>query len=763
MSSVRPQASSPDDFGFDDSGQGPSGSSSSSSSSSSPAEALDWRRYLRAVLRKWWLILLCAGVATAIAGAWTIRQPKLYRSAASLIIDVRAATVLTGVTDVYDVGGRGWAPSAFFETEFQVMKSRRVARSAAERVGMHLDDKYNGLAAVTDAQERARRSAALDPADLALGRYTIEPDKLSNVVRVVVVDSDPEFAATLANAVADAYLETNLDKRADNTKDASEWLLTQNDQLRRKLRMSEDALMKFMADNGVLNASLESQLDEVHQRLSAFNAQLAAEEATQLRDVLNVRALEQVRADPMLLDTLPEVQNAGVVTSLKEKLIEVRTLEMELAARYLPAHPKLTLLADQKKALEQDLQREVQALLTSLDRQKASNESTLAGLRAVVSEERQKEARLNNLALDYNRIKRERDTDEKLFDMVASRLKEADLTGAQPFNNVRFLDRALVPKAPFKPDLQQALLAALLVGIVLGVGVALLIELADTTVKSQADVEALVDVAFLGMLPVIPVEGAAKKDDRAAVQRNLRERDLYVLGHPRSAVAECARFVRTNLLFMSTDRPLRTIVVTSPAPQEGKSTTAVTIAISMAQAGSRTLIVDTDMRKPRLHRVFNVDNAQGVADVLLGEVTLDQVLRHTEVANLDVLVCGTLPPNPAEILLSARFKELVADLAGRYDRVIFDTPPIGPVTDPAILGTLVDGVVLVTKCDQTSKESVKRAMRSLRDANTRVLGVILNDVDVASKRYAGHYYANYRKYGGYYGDDSHSEQKKAAE
>ena len=405
----------------------------------------------------------------------------------------------------------------------------------------------------------------------------------------------------------------------------------------------------------------------------------------------------------------------------------------------------------------------MQALLTSLDRQKASNESTLAGLRAVVSEERQKEARLNNLALDYNRIKRERDTDEKLFDMVASRLKEADLTGAQPFNNVRFLDRALVPKAPFKPDLQQALLAALLVGIVLGVGVALLIELADTTVKSQADVEALVDVAFLGMLPVIPVEGAAKKDDRAAVQRNLRERDLYVLGHPRSAVAECARFVRTNLLFMSTDRPLRTIVVTSPAPQEGKSTTAVTIAISMAQAGSRTLIVDTDMRKPRLHRVFNVDNAQGVADVLLGEVTLDQVLRHTEVANLDVLVCGTLPPNPAEILLSARFKELVADLAGRYDRVIFDTPPIGPVTDPAILGTLVDGVVLVTKCDQTSKESVKRAMRSLRDANTRVLGVILNDVDVASKRYAGHYYANYRKYGGYYGDDSHSEQKRAAE
>jgi capsular exopolysaccharide synthesis family protein len=764
MSTLRTVTSSPppqDDFAFDDGGQGGGGNSSSSVGE----PALDWRRYLNAVLRKWWLILLCTAVATAGAGAWTVRQPKLYKAAASLIIDVRAAQVLTGVTDVYDVGGRGWAPSAFFQTEFEVMKSRRVARAAAERLGLPLDERRNGLGGIADPAERARRQAALDPADLASGRYAIEPDKLSNVVRVVVVDADPEHAAALANAVADAYLETNLDKRVDNTKDASDWLLTQNDDLRRKVRISEDSLLKFMADNGVLNASLESQLDEVKQRLSAFNSQLATEEASQIRDVLNVRALEQVREDPTLLDTLPEVQSALVVTALKQKLIEVRTLEMELTARYLPDHPKLKLLTEQKGALEKDLQREVQALLTSLERQKASRDSSIAGLQKVVNEERQKEARLNNLALDYNRIKRERDTDQKLFDMVANRLKEADITGAQPFNNVRFLDRALVPKAPFKPDLQQALLAALVAGLAVGIGIALLIEVADTTVKSQADIEALVDAPFLGLLPVIPVEGPAKEADRAASQRQTRERDLYVLGHPRSAVAECARFIRTNLLFMSTDRPLRTLVVTSPAPQEGKSTTAVTIAISMAQAGSRTLIVDTDMRKPRLHRVFCVDADQGVADVLLGELTLEKAIRPTEVPNLDVLICGTLPPNPAEILLSERFKELVADLARRYDRVVFDTPPVGPVTDPAILGTLVDGVVLVTKCDQTSKESVKLAMRALKDANARVFGVILNDVDVTAKRYAGAYYAYYRKYGGYYGDEGKSDAAtaKAAE
>jgi succinoglycan biosynthesis transport protein ExoP len=741
-----------DDFAFDDGGQG-----GGSGANDAP---LDWRRYLGAVLRRWWLIVLCAAIATAGAGAYTVRQPKLFKAAAALIIDVRGAQVLTGVTDVYDTGGRGWAPSAFFTTEYEVMKSRRVARAAAERLGLHLDEKRNGLAAISDPATRQQRQADLDPADLAIGRYTIEPDKTSNVVRVVVVDADPEHAANLANAVADAYLEVNLDKRVDNTKDASEWLLTQHDELRRKLRQSEQNLLKFMSDNGVLNASLESQLDEVKQRLSAFNGTLATEEAAQIKDVLNVAALEQVRNDPALLDTLPEVQAAGVVSSLKQKLIELRTAEMEAASRYLPEHPKVKLLSDQRAALEKDLQREIGALLTSLERQKNSRAASIAGLKAALDEERKKEARLNNLAFAYNELKRERDTDQKLFEMVASRLKEADLTGAQPFNNVRFLDRALVPKAPFKPNLQQALMAALVAGLALGVAIALLIELADTTVKSEADIKALTDAPFLGLMPVIPLEGQAKDGDRAAQLRATRSRDLFILGNPRSAVAECARFIRTNLLFMSPDRPLRTLVVTSPSPQEGKSTTAVTTAISMAQAGSRTLIVDTDLRKPRLHRVFGIESDMGIANVLLHEVTLEEAVQKTEVPNLDVLCCGTLPPNPAELLLSERFKELVGELSRRYERVIFDTPPMGPVTDPAILGTLVDGVVLVTKCEKTTKESVKQAIRALRDANARIFGVILNDVDVTAKRYAGAYYAYYRRYGGYYGE---SDAKKAAE
>ena len=758
MSTLKSVSTQPpiDEFGFDEGLQ---------QGGATAEQSVDWRRYAHAITQRWWIVLLSIVVTCTATGLYTVRQPKLFKSAVSLVIELRTPRVLTGVEDVYDVASRMAAPS-FFTTEYEVMRSRSVARGAAERLGLQHDERRNGLAGV-EADEREKRLREIDPADLALDKYTIEPEKGTNVVRIAVVDADPAFAANFANAVADAYLDSNLDKRIDNTRDASEWLSKQHDDLRRKLRSSEDALLKFMSDNNVLNASIDSQLDEVKQRVGAFNAQLATEEASRIRDVLNMQALDQVTADPSLIDTLPEIQNASVVSELKKRLVEVRTLEMEMTARYLPDHPKMKLLAEQKASLQADLQGEIQALLTSLERAKASREVSIDGLRKAVADERAKEARLNKLLIEFERMKRERDTDAKLLDMVTSRIKEAGLTGAQPFNNVRVLDRAIVPKLPFKPNLEQALLIALLAGLVLGVGIALAIELTDTTVKSQQDVEALVDAPFLGFLPLIAVDGDTNGSprNRSAELTATRERDLFILRNPRSAVAECARFIRTNLLFMSPDRPLRTLVVTSPAPQEGKSTTAVTTAIIMAQSGSRTLIVDTDMRKPRLHRVFGIESDVGIANVLLGEATLDQAIHATDVSNLDVLPCGVLPPNPSEILLAERFREIVGDLSRRYDRVIFDTPPIGPVTDPAILGTLVDGVVLVAKCEKTTKDSVKQAMRALKDANARVFGVILNDVDVSAKRYSGAYYAYYRRYGGYYGDanDGRTDATKAAQ
>ncbi|MFZ9889754.1 MAG: polysaccharide biosynthesis tyrosine autokinase, partial [Myxococcota bacterium] len=497
------------------------------------------------------------------------------------------------------------------------------------------------------------------------------------------------------------------------------------------------------------NASLESQLAEVMQRLSAFNGQLAGVQAERIRGRLEREALEAAKEDPRLLDSLANIQQAGVVAALKGQLIGLKTTYRELSARYQGAHPKMVTVKEQLDLVEQELAREIDAVLVSSERREASQVETERGLKQAISEERQREARLNKLSLDYKRLQREVETNERLYEMVTSRMKEADLTGAMRFNNVQVLDRALVPTSPFKPNLRKDLITGLVLGLLLGVALALGLDKLDNTLKTQVEVEAALDVPFLGFLPLI--EGGDKR--RAPDAAALRDRDLYVLRNPKSSPAECARFIRTNLMFMGTDRPLQTLVVTSPGPQEGKTTTAVSLAATMAQAGSRVLLVDTDMRRPRLHRAFGLSNERGVSTLILGDASLDEVVQHSELAGLDVLVCGPTPPNPAELLHTRRFAELTAELRRRYDRVVFDAPPAGAVSDPLILGAQVDGTVVILKCQKTTREVAQQTVRSLEDAHAHVVGAILNDVDLASRRYGSYYSQYYRQYGGYYGDD----------
>lgn len=715
---------------------------------------LDWGRYLDAIRRRRWWVVGIVVVALAGAAVVTVRQPKLFTSAVSIVIETSTPRVLTGVENVVDVGASGWVPESFYETEYEIMQSRAVARAAGEKIGIAHDEKRNGLAGVTDAAERARREASLDAADLVLGRYSVDPDKKSSVVRIGVVDADPAFTAALANAVAEAYVEQNLDKRISGTRDAGSWLAVQHADLKKKLEASEDALYKFMEDNNVLNASLESQLEEVKQRTTAFNAALAETQASRIRGELNGRALVEVRNNAELVDTLKEIQDAAVINELKSRLVELRASRVELTARYQDDHPKMKALNEQIAALERDLKREIDAVLAAMDRTQASTSNTEQGLKRALADEREREAKLNKLSLEYSRLKREVDTNAKLYDMVTNRMKEADITSALPFNNVRILDRALVPTSPFKPNLRNNLVMGLILGLLLGVGLAILLDLIDNTLKSQEDIENVLGANFLGLLPLIEGDkgGGAAAKDRAASLALTRERDLHVVHNPKSAMAECARFIRTNLLFMSPDKPLKTIVVTSPGPAEGKTTTAVSVAVTMAQAGNRTLLVDTDMRRPRLHRVFDLDVERGLSSVIVNEATLEQAIQKTQIPSLDVLPCGPLPPNPAELLHAERFHEVLGELAARYDRVIFDAPPVGPVTDPVVLGAQVDGVVLVVKCEKTTKDMAKQAVRALGDAKARLLGVVLNDVDVNEKRYSRVYYSYYRRYAAYYGE-----------
>jgi capsular exopolysaccharide synthesis family protein len=258
----------------------------------------------------------------------------------------------------------------------------------------------------------------------------------------------------------------------------------------------------------------------------------------------------------------------------------------------------------------------------------------------------------------------------------------------------------------------------------------------DTTVTTREQVEERLGLAFLGIIPSIE----ATKGDK--------ERDLFVHANPRSAAAECLRSIRTNLLFMSPEKPLKTIVVTSASPSEGKTTTATALAEVMADGGNRVLIVDADMRRPQLHKVFEMPNEGGLSSLILGEGQLDQLIRPSQIPNLFVLTCGPIPPNPAELLHTEGFRKLLVAMAERFDRVIIDSPPAGVVADAVVISTQVDGTLVVLKAGQTSRDAAVRAVRSILDVKGKIFGAVLNDLDLTDQRY-GQYYQYYRY--GYYG------------
>jgi len=278
-------------------------------------------------------------------------------------------------------------------------------------------------------------------------------------------------------------------------------------------------------------------------------------------------------------------------------------------------------------------------------------------------------------------------------------------------------------------------LAAILLGLLLGVGLAIGVEFLDNTIRSQEHVEQL-GVTFLGVIPRVKPGDDGRTDD------------LVVLHQPKSVVAECCRAIRTNLLFMSPDKPLRSILITSAGPQDGKTTTAIDVAIAMAESGSRVLLVDADMRRPRVHKALGLAEGLGLSSLILGEGRLEQAIRRTELPNLHALTCGPIPPNPAELLHTEAFAALFKRMVEGFDRVVIDSPPVSAVSDALVLSTLVDGTVLVVKAGHTTRDAARRAVRSLADVKARLLGAVLNDLDTQDQRYGGYYYA----YGYYYGD-----------
>ncbi|MEO5769871.1 MAG: polysaccharide biosynthesis tyrosine autokinase [Polyangia bacterium] len=699
------------------------------------APKLDVRAYWRIVRKRWPMVALTTLAAMGVAFLYTYRQPKIYEATCQIVIEPMSPQVLQGVKDVVELGtGTYWATKEFYETQYRIIQSTAVAMRVAEKLGLGNDPDFREAAQSKDPTAVAR---------MIQSRVRVQPVKDSRIGSIIVEDVKPQRAALIANTVGETYMEYNLDYKLEGAKTANAWLSEQAIEYKKKLRDSELGLYEFRRQRNLLAARLDDRQSMTAQNLENVSAALSKVRLKRIEIEAARKLILSAKDDINRAESIPEVQASEVVTGLRRAFVQLSKDRAELLAKYGPEHPKMKMVEGQIQSIQEAYHKEIANVLATFENEYLAVVDQEKALMRAMEDEKKEAIELSKVEVEYKPLSRDNEENLKLYNLISTREREIDLTGLLRTNNVRLLERAIVPGAPVRPRPVQNLMIAFLVGLGGGIGIALLIEALDNTLKSPSDVEAYLGIPVLGLIPVI-----GNKDEKASPDK-IRERDLGIFMDPKSLAAECCRSIRTNILFMSPDHPPHTIVVTSPSPQEGKTTTTINLAVTMAEAGARVLIIDTDMRRPRLHRSFGVPNQAGISTVVVGNSTLDEVIKRTEVPNLDVLPCGPLPPNPSELLHAERFAQIIRDCAKRYDRVLLDSPPTSAVTDPAVLGNLCDGVLLVVKGGQTKRESAALARRQLLAAKAKILGVIVNEIDFSNPSYGYqyYYYRDYARYG----------------
>lgn len=717
---------------------------------------LDFSRYLWVVLRHIWLVLIVAALASA-GGIWLLKQrTPLYRAAAQIILETEQQQILGEVDPIVDpIGNSYFANREYVQTQLRVIRSRSIAESVATELDLQSDMEFLGIP--DDIDEAARRDAleSADAAAMVQASLTVEPVEDSRLINVIVTTTNPRTSAAVANAVARGYVNRNLERRVESIEGAAGWLEEQHDVLRERLEESEEALVRFRRDNNILavtlkdNVSLLSSMESLTQQLaeSRLQTERLRHMVADIEAALQSDDIAEVVVEPVIESTL--------VQGLKQRIVELEVQIIDLETYLLPTHPEVMALREQHEVLQAALEREIRAILEVWQeryRNARSVESSLAARLSGVENEVQE---LGEHEVNYNRLLREAEGNRELFSLIERRLKEVDLTRNAQYNNVDVLEPAVPSNRPYNPNGLADIALVVAVALALGIGAAFALDSLDNTVRSKEELERDFGLTFLGVIPAMRISVGKRPGSRDGPARGEKwNPNTFVFDYPKSMVAESCRSIRTNLMFLGGEDGLRRMLVTSAGPRDGKTTTTSNIGAVFAQSGLKVLLIDADMRRPRLHETFGMERAVGLSSVLMGEMSPGEAIQETPIDNLSIMTSGPIPPNPTELMHTERFREVVRELDEMFDCVIFDTPPVTPVTDATLLSTSVDGVLLVVRAGKTRRELVKRTLDSLRAVRANIFGVVMNDLDLTKRQY-GYYGSSYyyRRASRYYGSD----------
>ncbi len=605
--------------------------------------------------------------------------------------------------------------------------------------------------------------ALLPYVNAILGGLTIEPVKETRAIRVSYTHNDPKIARLVTEGITEAFLDSNIERKVGKFKQTAKWLEESANKLKAQAEKAEEDLANYARTHNIYNTEGNNTLTT--EKLTRLHDQwLKAQQETLVKRSL----YEEVKAGRV--KDLPEAfadmvyKSAPRLATLQTQLAELEKKRAGLATKYGPDYPDVIenneqivavkeQIAENTKLLERQMQADYERALS--DEQTIKKQLEAAKVEAVQQ---------NQDGAEYNLKKQEVATNRKLYDDFMGKSNQANLQIQEQQNNLRVIQAAQLPLGPAGPNRFRAILLSLILSLGVGVGLALMLEYLDNTVKTVEDVARYAQLPALGIIPARIGSASRKGISKGKAAANghgklqvatpgavPRNSQLMALDQ-RSSAAEAYRVLRTSVLLSTAGQPPKLILVTSGQPGEGKTTTAANTAASLAQLGASVLIIDCDLRRPAMHKVFGTDNTIGLSTYLSRDITLDKVIQKLPIDNLHFLPSGSIPPNPAELISSEKMRELLQTLCKTYDHILIDSPPLINVTDPVILSTLVDGVMLVVHGGKSTRDVVRRARQELTGVGAKVFGVVLNNVDLKREGYNDYYY--YRYYGNYEQDEA---------
>jgi capsular exopolysaccharide synthesis family protein len=695
--------------------------------------------YWRIILKHRWTIAAFFTVIVVVVTVGSFLAEPVYRATAQILIERDSPKVL-GLPDVMNLNT---GDKDYYQTQYEILKSRALAA----RTVTALDLIHHPEFAPKEKKAPEEIPANKAPADSLvtptwllnafLSRVIIEPVKNSRLVNVGFEAKDPALAMRSSNTLAEQYIRQNLDLHSRLSKEASEWLWQEIRDQRQKLEESESALQNYKVTQGII--AIEEKETITPQKLAELNTQLISVQNQRVELETKSHQIDALIARNGSPESIPEVISNSFIQNLKTQESKLIQDQAELSSKFGPKHPQMIRLTSERETIQGQIRSEEDKIITSIRGQYQVAQAREKNLKGAFEAQKNEALDLSRKSVQYNILKREVDTNSQMYDRLMQRLRETSISEQIETTNIRIVDRAEEPKKPIRPKKQTNILLAALIGLSLGIGLAFFFEYLDTSIKSPDEIEKELNLPFLGTVPSIKLPGLGKK---STVD------ELVVLSHPHSNAAEAFRLIRTGIFLSTAERPPKTILITSSAPFEGKTLNAVNLALTMAQTESRTLIIDADMRKPRVNKIFGIPVNPGLTDLLTSNLDPAQVVQATSDPHLDVITAGKTPPNPAELLGSERMRKILATVSERYDRVIIDSPPLIAITDGVILSSITEGVILIVHAGKTGKELVYRSVKSLQDAGAKILGIVLNNLEF--KDYPYSYYYPYRYYHRYY-------------